>query len=74
MIIIFSIGYNHYLGRHVGIVDDPPDVWHEAHVQHPVGLVQHEVLHSMEPDLLLLHKVEQPAKCNFLLFWKFLIF
>ena len=61
MITIFRWIYNHYLGRHVGIVDDPPDVGHEAHVQHPVGLVQHEVLHRVEPDLLLLHKVQQSA-------------
>ena len=52
---------NPYFGRHVGIVDDPPDVGHETHVQHPVCLVQHEVLHSMEPNLLLLYKVQQSA-------------
>ena len=59
--LIKRLGTNPYLGRHVGIVDDPPDVGHEAHVQHPVGLVQHEVLHRVEPDLLLLHKVQQSA-------------
>ena len=59
--LIKILGTNPYLGRHVGIVDDPPDVGHEAHVQHPVGLVQHEVLHRVEPDLLLLHKVQQSA-------------
>ena len=53
------MGTNPNLGGHVGVVDDPPDVGHEAHVQHPVRLVQHEVLHSMEPNLLLLHKVQQ---------------
>ena len=45
---------NPYLVRHVGIIDSPSDIWHEAHVHHPVSLVQHEVLHWMEPNLFLL--------------------
>ena len=67
--LIKILGTNPYLGRHVGIVDDPPDVGHEAHVQHPVGLVQHEVLHRVEPDLLLLHKVQQSAHGVFKQAW-----
>ena len=46
--LIKILGTNPYLGRHVGIVDDPPDVGHEAHVQHPIGLIQHQVGHATE--------------------------
>ena len=59
---VFEHGTWTHLGGHVGIVDDALDVGHEAHVEHPVGLVQHQVLHGVETDLLLLHKVQQSVK------------
>eukprot|EP00967_Tisochrysis_lutea_P116741 scaffold188235_cov28-Tisochrysis_lutea.AAC.2 len=31
---------------------DLSDLWLEAHVQHPVGLVHHHVGHLIEPDLI----------------------
>ena len=40
---------NPYLARHVGIVDAPSDIWHEAHVHHPVGFVQHEAFTGWNP-------------------------
>ena len=38
------------------------DVGQEAHVQHPVGLVQHELLDFVQKDVLLLHQVEQASR------------
>ena len=40
---------NPYLVRHVGIIDSPSDIWHEAHVHHPVGFVQHEAFTGWNP-------------------------
>ena len=40
---------NPYLARHVGIVDAPSDIWHEAHVHHPVGFVQQEAFTGWNP-------------------------
>jgi len=39
-----------------------PDVRYEAHVQHAVGLVQHENLHVLQLDMALPDEVEQPAR------------
>merc|ERR1712183_388467 len=50
------------LGRHVGAGDASLDVWHETHVQHPVGLVQHQVLQVGESNSALVHIVHQPAR------------
>src|SRR5260221_166499 len=33
----------------------------EAHVEHPVGLVEHEDLELVEPDMTLVHEVEEPT-------------
>ena len=33
----------------------------ETHVQHPVGFVQHEDLHPVQPDQPLAHQVQQAA-------------
>ena len=48
------------LRRHCG--DDPADVMDEAHVEHAVGLVEHEDLHLVEPDVALIHEVEQASR------------
>ena len=40
---------NPYLAMHVGIVDAPSDIWHEAHVHHTVGFVQHEAFTGWNP-------------------------
>merc|ERR1719233_2833489 len=50
------------LVRHVGISHDLLHVRHEPHVQHPVSLVQHQVLHHVEPHLPLTHEVDEPAR------------
>ncbi len=47
------------LGREQG--DDPPDVVDEAHVEHPIGLVEDEDLDRAEVDGALADVVEQPA-------------
>ena len=62
----------HDLGRHGGREeqrlalrrqrpDDPPDVVDEAHVEHPVGLVEDEDLEPVEADVALADQVEQAA-------------
>ena len=43
-------------------LEDPPDVRQEAHVQHPVRLVEHEDLDLAEIDRPLPDVVEQPAR------------
>ena len=42
--------------------EDLADVVDEAHVEHAVGLVQHQDLDLAQVDGLLLHVVEQPAR------------
>ena len=41
--------------------DHPAHVVDEAHVEHPVGLVEDEHLEPLEADVALAHQVEQPA-------------
>ena len=36
----------------------------EAHVEHAVGLVEHEGLEAVEPHVALVHQVEQTARCR----------
>ena len=43
-------------------VEDPPDVGHEAHVEHPVRLVEHEDLDLAEVRGALADEVEQAAR------------
>ena len=42
--------------------DDLPHVADEAHVEHPVGLVEDEDLDAVEPDMALPDQVEQPPR------------
>jgi hypothetical protein len=42
--------------------DDPLDVRQEAHVEHPVGLVEHQVLHVVEVGVRTAQVIEQPAR------------
>uniref|UniRef100_A0A182JJJ6 Uncharacterized protein n=1 Tax=Anopheles atroparvus TaxID=41427 RepID=A0A182JJJ6_ANOAO len=37
--------------RHLAVLDDAPDLRLEAHVQHPVGLVQHQEADVVQPHL-----------------------
>ena len=41
--------------------DNPPDVGHEAHVEHAIGFVQHEHLDRIELQAALVVEVEQTA-------------
>src|SRR6266550_469811 len=41
--------------------DDFPDVVDEAHVEHAVGLVEHEKLDLSEPQAIALYEIEQAA-------------
>ena len=51
------------LARQIG--DDTPDRFHEAEVQHLIGLVENEDLHGSEADVTLPHVIEQPSgRCN----------
>jgi len=63
------------LGRHGGREEqrlpregnelaDALDVRNEAHIEHPVGLVDDEELDSREQQLAALDMVEQPARCR----------
>ena len=55
-------GAEHQVLAHFGqLCDDLLHVMHKAHVQHPVGLVQHEDLDAAEVDEPLPHKVVQAA-------------
>ena len=47
------------LGRNV--LDDLPDIRQEAHVEHPVRLVEHEHLQVRQADRALLDVIEQAA-------------
>ncbi len=40
---------------------DPPQVVDEAHVEHPVGLVEDQHFHVRQIHEALLHQVQQPA-------------
>ena len=46
------------------LLDDPPDVRQEAHVEHPVDLVQDEDIDLVERAVALLEVVEKPAGCR----------
>ena len=43
-------------------IEDARDVGQEAHVEHPVGLVEHHDLHLRQVRVLLLDMIEQPAR------------
>ena len=42
--------------------EDAANVGHKAHVEHPIGLVEHEGLDGPQVDELLAHQVDQPAR------------
>ena len=44
------------------VAQDAPDVGQEAHVQHPVGLVEDEHLEALQRRVGLAEVVEQPAR------------
>ena len=41
--------------------EDPADVADEAHVEHPIGLIQHQDLHLIKPKRTLLMEIHQAA-------------
>ncbi len=43
------------------LLEDVGDILDKAHVQHPVGLVQHHGLHLVQADGPTLHVVHEPA-------------
>ena len=46
------------------VAQDPADVGQEAHVEHPVGLVEHQVLDAGELRVGRAEVVEQPARAS----------
>ena len=40
--------------------DDLADVVDEAHIEHPVGFIEHEKFHLAETQRVARHEVEQP--------------
>ena len=58
-----SVAENSSVWRSSGVIrDDPVDDGLEAHVEHPVGLVEDEELDRVERDGAALDQVEQPAR------------
>ena len=66
------IGQRANLGRHRGgkqqrlplarnLVDDAAQIVDEAHVEHPIGLVEDQDFDVRQIDVALLHQIEQPA-------------
>lgn len=51
-------------GRHARALHDAPDLWLEAHVEHSVCLVQHQVAALHQPNLPALDQVHQPPRCR----------
>jgi hypothetical protein len=47
------------LYRHLSY--DPPDIWQEAHIEHPVRLVKDKDLQTCKIDCLLIQVIEQTA-------------
>ena len=45
-----------------GHLHDPVDDRAKAHIEHPVGLVEHEQLHATERDLATIDQIEQPSR------------
>jgi len=45
-------------------LDDAADGVDEAHVEHPIGFVQHQALYCAEVECALLDQVEQAARCS----------
>ena len=54
-------GEEHGLAFVGALLEDALHVGEEAHVQHPVGFVEHEVLNLAEVAVALLHVVEEPT-------------
>lgn len=46
------------------LVDNFPDLWLKAHVQHSVGLIQHKVGAATEVCLSCLKKVNEPSRSS----------
>ena len=55
---------NAHLSVRPDLLYDLPDLRLEAHVEHPVGLVEHQVGDSPHADLATLQEVDQPAWCG----------
>ena len=55
---------NAHLSVRPDLLYDLPDLRLEAHVEHPVGLVEHQVGDSPHADLPTLQEVDQPAWCG----------
>merc|ERR1719474_591620 len=47
---------------HIGILHHLLDLWHKAHVQHPVCFVKNQELAAAQRDSALFHEVQQPAR------------
>jgi hypothetical protein len=55
-------GEQHRLACIRQLADDLPDVPDEAHVEHAVGLVEHQMLGPAQVNAALLHEIEKPAR------------
>ena len=55
-------GEHQRLPLHRKLGDDFADVVDEAHVEHPVGFVEHEELDVAETKRIALDEIEQPAR------------
>jgi hypothetical protein len=46
------------------LLHDAPHVREEAHVQHPIRLVEHEELDPVEPCVAPVNVIQQPSRCG----------
>merc|ERR1719474_241053 len=51
--------------RHVRVLHHLLNLWHKAHVQHPVCFVEDQELAVAQRDSALLHKIQQPSRCGY---------
>ena len=47
----------------IGLLNDSPNLGLEAHIQHPVGLIQNQHLNVCKSDALALDEIVQPSGC-----------
>ena len=44
--------------------DDCLERWKEAHVEHPIGFIEDEILDTRKRNLLLLHVIDESSRCR----------
>src|SRR5436190_20276677 len=42
-------------------LNDPPDIRQKSHVEHAIGFIEDQILNLIEPDLALVHRIQEPS-------------